>query len=84
MWFHRESKLRRKNQKLARVLFLVAFGLVQNRQYLVCLRLHFLSAGPFAEFYAELLARGMRPEIARLTLARKLATIVLVVWKRGV
>src|SRR5713226_4260038 len=40
--------------------------------------------GPFAEFYAELLARGMRPEMARLTLARKIATIILIVWKRGV
>jgi hypothetical protein len=40
--------------------------------------------GPFAEFYAELLAKGMRPEMARLTLARKIATIVLIVWKRGV
>jgi transposase len=40
--------------------------------------------GPFAEFYAELLAKGMRQEMARLTLARKIATIVLIVWKRGV
>ncbi len=40
--------------------------------------------GPFAEFYAELLAKGMQPEMARLTLARKIATIVLIVWKRGV
>ena len=40
--------------------------------------------GPFAEFYAELLAKGMRPEMARLTLARKIATIVLIVWKRAV
>jgi transposase IS116/IS110/IS902 family protein len=40
--------------------------------------------GPFAEFYAELLAKGTRPEMARLTLARKIATIVLIVWKRGV
>ena len=40
--------------------------------------------GPFAEFYAGLLAKGMRPEMARLTLARKIATIVLIVWKRGV
>jgi hypothetical protein len=38
--------------------------------------------GPFAEFYAELLAKGMRQEMARL--ARKIATIVLIVWKRGV
>jgi hypothetical protein len=28
--------------------------------------------------------KGMRPEMARLTLARKIATIVLIVWKRGV
>jgi transposase len=41
-------------------------------------------AGPFAEFYAALLTKGMRPEMARLTLARKIATIVLIVWKRGV
>ena len=40
--------------------------------------------GPFEEFYAALLAKGMRPENARLTLARKIATIVLIVWKRGV
>ena len=40
--------------------------------------------GPFAEFYAELVAKGMRPEMARLTLARKIATIVLIVWNRGV
>jgi transposase len=40
--------------------------------------------GPFQEFYAALLARGMRPEMARLTLARKIATIVLIVWNRGV
>jgi transposase len=40
--------------------------------------------GPFGEFYAELLAKGIRPEMARLTLARKIATIVLIVWKRGV
>jgi transposase len=40
--------------------------------------------GPLQEFYAALLAKGMRAEMARLTLARKIATIVLVVWKRGV
>jgi transposase len=40
--------------------------------------------GPFQEFYTALLAKGIRPEMARLTLARKIATIVLIVWKRGV
>jgi transposase len=43
-----------------------------------------IKPGPFAEFYAALVAKGMRPEMARLTLARKIATIVLIVWKRGV
>jgi transposase len=40
--------------------------------------------GPFQEFYGALLAKGMRPEMARLTLARKIATTVWIVWKRGV
>jgi transposase len=40
--------------------------------------------GPFQEFYTALLAKGIRPEMARLTLARKIATIVLIVWKKGV
>ena len=40
--------------------------------------------GPFQEYYASLVARGMRPEMARLTLARKIAAIVLMVWKKGV
>ena len=29
--------------------------------------------GPFRDFYAALLAKGMKPEMARLTLARKIA-----------
>jgi transposase len=40
--------------------------------------------GPFREFYTALVAKGMRPEMARLTLARKIAAIVLIVWKKGV
>jgi transposase len=39
--------------------------------------------GPFQEFYAALLAKGMRPEMARLTLARKIAAITLLIWKKG-
>jgi hypothetical protein len=34
--------------------------------------------GPFQEFYTALLTKGIRPEMARLTLARKIATIVLI------
>jgi len=35
-------------------------------------------------FYAALVARGIRPEMARLTLARKIAAIALIIWKKGV
>ena len=41
-------------------------------------------AGPFQEFYDALVAKGIRPEMARLTLARKIAAITLIVWKKGV
>ena len=37
----------------------------------------------FREFYLELLNEGMQPEMARLTLARKLAAIALKIWKKG-
>jgi transposase len=40
--------------------------------------------GPFQEFHAALVARGMKPTMARLTLARKIAAITLIVWKKGV
>jgi transposase len=40
-------------------------------------------AGPFHDFYQALLAKGMKPSMARLTLARKIATITLIVWKKG-
>lgn len=39
--------------------------------------------GPFREFYEQLLGKGMPPEMARLTLARKIAAITLAVWKKG-
>ncbi len=40
--------------------------------------------GPLREFYAALLGKGIRPEMARLTLARKMAAITLTMWKKGV
>jgi transposase len=40
--------------------------------------------GPFQEFHAGLVGRGMKPTMARLTLARKIAAITLIVWKKGV
>ncbi len=39
--------------------------------------------GPFGEFYAALLTKGMKPEMARLTLARKMAAVALTLWKKG-
>jgi transposase len=42
-----------------------------------------VSAGPFHDFYQALLTKGMRPTMARLTLARKIAAITLIVWKKG-
>jgi transposase len=39
--------------------------------------------GVLREFYLGLLAKGMRPEMARLTLARKIAAIALKIWKEG-
>ena len=41
------------------------------------------SAGPFQEFYTGLLSKSMRPSMARLTLARKIAAITLAIWKKG-
>jgi len=38
--------------------------------------------GPFREFYVSLLDKGMKPEMARLTLARKIAAITLTLWKK--
>ncbi|HST10874.1 MAG TPA: transposase [Terriglobales bacterium] len=40
--------------------------------------------GPLHDFYLRLLDKGMRPTMARLTLARKIATITLTMWKKGV
>jgi len=39
--------------------------------------------GPFAGYYAGLLARGMKQELATVTLARKISAITLAVWKKG-
>jgi len=42
------------------------------------------AAGPFQNFYEARIANGMKPPMARLTLARKIAAITLLVWKKGV
>lgn len=39
--------------------------------------------GPLQDLYRAMIARGMRPDMARLSLARKLAAVTLRLWKRG-
>ena len=41
------------------------------------------SKDALGDFYQDLLAKGMKPTMARLTLARKIAAIVLKIWKKG-
>ena len=39
--------------------------------------------GPLRDFYMARVESGMRPTMARLTLARKIASITLTMWKKG-
>src|SRR5215831_5710340 len=39
--------------------------------------------GPFQDFYQRSLAKGIKPTMVRLTLARKIAAITLSLWKKG-
>lgn len=39
--------------------------------------------GPLQDLYLEMIARGMREELARVTLTRKLAAVTLRLWKKG-
>jgi transposase len=38
---------------------------------------------PFRSYYQRVVAKGMRPEMARLTLARKIVAVTLRLWKKG-
>ena len=39
--------------------------------------------GPFQDFYQRSLAKGIKPTLARLTRARKIAAMALTLWKKG-
>jgi hypothetical protein len=39
--------------------------------------------GPLQDLYGSMVARGMREDMARLTLARKIAALTLRLWKTG-
>jgi len=43
-----------------------------------------IQPGPLRDFYVARVEKGMRPTMARLTLARKIAAISLTIWKKGV
>ena len=40
-------------------------------------------AGPLRDYYEASIARGVDPDLARVTLARKIAAITLRLWKKG-
>jgi hypothetical protein len=39
--------------------------------------------GPLQNLYLEMIERGTDPELARVTLTRKLAAVTLRLWKKG-
>ena len=42
-----------------------------------------VKAGPLKDFYDACVARGVREELAKVTLARKISSIALRLWKKG-
>jgi transposase len=42
-----------------------------------------IKKAPFKEYYEKMVDKKMRPEMARLTVARKICAITLAVWKKG-
>jgi transposase len=39
--------------------------------------------GPWRDCFSKRVEQGMKPELARLTMARKLAAVALILWKKG-
>jgi len=39
--------------------------------------------GAFTAYYQDLVNRGLKSELATITLARKISAITLAVWKKG-
>lgn len=80
-YFHQGELHRRRKPALTRGL---------NRNYNRRLKRVFKSAatgatrnGPFKPFYERLRERGLNADLAKLTLARKIAAVTLTVWKKG-
>ena len=60
---------RNYNRRLKRIFKSAATGAMRN--------------GPFKSHYDRLRQRGLHPDLAKLTLARKIAAVTLTVWKKG-
>lgn len=81
-WFDKRGELRKSRRPAA------TRGLNQNynrrlKKIFKCAAIVGTLREPFKPYYEQLLAKGLRPELARLTLARKIAAITLAVWKKG-
>jgi transposase len=77
-----------KGQVRRRVKRVVTRGLNTNYNHRLkyvfkCAALGGIHREPFASFYQDLIRRGMRSEMAQLTLARKIAAVTLRIWKKG-
>jgi hypothetical protein len=59
------------------------FAAVRYAIYSLSASLACAASGAFQNFYEACLARGMKPSMAHLILARKIAAITLLVWKKG-
>jgi hypothetical protein len=57
---------------------MLACGLIQS-----CRHQASVQPGPFQDFYQRSPAKGIKPTMVRLTLARKIAAIRLTLWKKG-
>src|SRR5258708_18712654 len=81
-WFDKKGELRKSRRPAS------TRGLNQNynrrlKKIFKGAALVGISREPFKPYYEHLIAKGLRPELARLTLARKIAAITLAVWKKG-
>ena len=91
--FQPEERIPAKLENLTshRITVCVQFGCGLNKDYNHDLKGLFKGAatrasvqpGPFQEFYQRSLAKGIKPPMVRLTLARKIAAITLTLWKKG-
>jgi transposase len=72
-----------RNQRV-RGVSLARVGLPSLKKVLKDIALHAsYTQSPLRNLYNQYIARGQRPSIARITLARKIAAIIIAVWRTG-